>query len=138
MQNYRFLMYCEQELVNFPLLIKKARNVRTLAFSAVLDISASGETWAIHHSLFFNVTACLWCTNNQVLFIGFFSKWKWEKIRKDCRIYSHLFQINCDVKYKKSRNMEMVNKTGCSRAPKSLESREIKQTKHFFYFPMNF
>lgn len=31
-QNYRFLMYCEQELVNFPLLIKKARIIRDRSF----------------------------------------------------------------------------------------------------------
>ena len=63
---------------------------------------------------------------------------KREQIRKNLRIYSHLFKINYDVKYKKSRNMEMVNIAECSRGPKSLESGEIKQMKHSFYFLMNF
>ena len=47
-------------------------------------------------------------------------------IQKYFWIYSHLFKINYDVKYKKSRNMEMVNIIECSRGRKSLESREIR------------
>ena len=51
-QNYRFLMYCEQELVNFPLLIKKTRNIQDLSifsriryFSFRREISNSSLTF---------------------------------------------------------------------------------------------
>ena len=116
MQNCRFLMYCNQELVYFQDLSIFSR-IRYYSFRQ--DMCNSSIT-------FFHVTVCLWCTKNRVLFIGFFSKWKREQIRKYLRIYSHLFKINYDVKYKKSRNMEMVSITECSRGPKFLESREIR------------
>ena len=113
-------------VVYFALLIKKTRNIQDLSiFSRVRYYSFRRDMY--NSSLtFFHVTVCLWCTKNRVLFIGFFSKWKREQIRKYLWIYSRLFKINYDVKYKKSRNMEMINITECSRGPKSLESREIK------------
>ena len=126
MQNCRFLMYCNQELVYFALLIKKTRNIQDLSIFSRIRYYSFRRDMCNSSLAFFHVTVCLWCTKNRILFIGFFSKWKREQFRKYLRIYSHLFKINYNVKYKKSRNMEMVNITECSGGPKSLESREIK------------